>query len=126
MKLSDLPDDFTTDQFRDLDKPSLDAVPYTVLKWFCQAKGCQNGTTVRDYGLDGFYFLNRNSKRSELNPRDYWMGQNNYWLCGKHNKLFKRLEKRFDFEHIMRRLLDPNRKQLITILSKTSHFVEKL
>lgn len=117
MKLQDLPDDFTFDQFRRLDKAGLDAVPYTLLHWACQCKGCKNGTTVRDYGLTGWFFLHRNSKAAERDPSSYWMGWNNYWLCGKHNKLFKRLVKSYDIDHIFRRIMDPEK---IVIAGKRS------
>lgn len=106
MKLEDLPDDFTFEQFRRLDKASLDKVPYTLLHWNCQAKGCKNGTTIRDYGLDGWYFMHRNSKAAERDPSNYWLGFNNYWLCGKHNKIFKRLIKSFTIDHVFAKLMD--------------------
>lgn len=126
IKLADLPDDFTPDQFRNLDRESLDSVSYTLKKWLCQCKGCTNGTTVRDYGLP-IYMLNRNSKRSHDNPRDYWMGRNNYWLCGKHNRFFKKLEKRFDFEHVWRRLIDQGKTVIVEIpATKTLTIVEPI
>ncbi len=106
MKLSELPDDFTDEQFMRLDKEGLDEVPYTRMRWLCQCKGCMNGTHVRDYGLEAHYFLDRNSKAAAQNPSNYWMGLGNYWLCSKHNKLFKRLEKSFELEHIFNKLID--------------------
>lgn len=115
MKLSELPDDFTPEQFRQLDKESLDAIPFTRLRWLCQCKGCTNGTHVRDYGLGKWWLLDRNSKGIAKDTSGYWMGLYNYWLCGKHNRLFKRLEKRFDIEHIWRRLLDPTKEVRIEI-----------
>lgn len=121
MKLADLPDDFTREHFMQLDKESLDAVPYTRMRWLCQCKGCNNGTHVRDYGLGPFdqrgiwAFLDRNSKWAAKNPGDYWMGPNNYWLCGKHNKLFKRLQKTYEMDHIWRRLLDIEKTVLVPV-----------
>lgn len=112
MKLQDLPQDFTPEQFMALDKESLDAVPYTLKKWFCQCKSCQNGTTVRDYGLERYYFLHRNSKAAAKNTHDYWMGMGNIWLCGKHNKLFKRLEKSFDIQSIWGKLIDWDKQKI--------------
>lgn len=112
MKLEQLPDDFTREQFMQLDKESLDAVPYIRRRWLCQVKNCTNGTHVRDYGLEPFNgrgiwaLLDRNGKGITKNPRDWWMGPNNYWLCGKHNAMFKRLKNHFDFEHIWRRFID--------------------
>lgn len=121
MKLDQLPDDFTRQQFMQLDKQSLDAVPYRRLRWLCQCKGCTNGTHVRDYGLEEFNprgiwaFLDRNSKNAAKNPHDYWMGPNNYWLCGKHNRLYKKLQQRFDLEHIWRRLFDMGKDVVVPI-----------
>lgn len=126
MKLADLPNDFTPEQFRQLDKESLDAVPFVRFRWLCQCKGCQNGTHVRDYGLGSWWFLDRNSKAAENDPRRYWMGRRNYWLCGKHNKLFKRLEKRFDFEHIWRRLIDPAKVVLVECDQKGMATVQQI
>lgn len=103
MKLEDLPDDFTPEQFRRLDRESLDQVPYTLMKWVCFCTGCNNGTKIRDYGI-GWYLLHRNSKRSHTIPEDYWRGRNNIYLCGKHGYLFDKLENRFDIAHIYRRL----------------------
>lgn len=132
MKLKDLPDDFTREQFMLLDKESLDAVPFTRLRWLCQCKGCTNGTHVRDYGLVDFNprgiwaFLDRNSKYAAKNPSDYWMGPNNYWLCGKHNRLFKRLKGRFDFEHIWKRFIDTDKIILIPADTSPMATVKKI
>jgi len=126
MKLADLPNDFTPDQFRQLDKESLDAVPFVRLRWLCQCKGCNNGTHVRDYGLEIWFFLDRNSKAAARNPRDYWMGRRNYWLCGKHNKFFKRLKKRFDFDHVWRRLIDPAKEVLVECDRKNMAIVKQI
>lgn len=121
MKLKDLPDDFTPAQFRQLDRESLDAVPYVRRRWLCQCKGCTNGTHVRDYGLvelNGlgiWAWLDRNSKNSRLKPSEYWMGPNNYWLCGKHNKLFKRLESIYGIEHTWNRLIDTSKIVVVAI-----------
>jgi hypothetical protein len=121
VKLADLPDDFTRDQFMQLDKESLDAVPYIRRRWLCQVKNCPNGTHVRDYGLEPFNgrgiwaFLDRNGKGATANPRNYWMGPNNYWLCGKHNRLFKRLLKRFTVDHIFSKVIDPDKIIVVDI-----------
>lgn len=115
MKLADLPHDFTDRQFMTLDKESLDQIPYTRLRWLCQCKGCKNGTHIRDYGLDGWYLLDRNSKHAAKNIHDYWMGRNNYWLCGKHNQLFKKLEQRFDFDHIRSKFIDVGKEVRIPV-----------
>lgn len=121
MKLDQLPDDFTPEQFRRLDKESLDAVPFVRRRWLCQVKNCTNGTHIRDYGLGPFNqrgiwaFLDRNSKNAQKNPSDYWMGPNNYWLCGKHNALFKRLVKRFSVEHIFARVMDMEKVVIVDV-----------
>jgi hypothetical protein len=121
MKLKDLPDDFTPEQFRQLDKESLDAVQYVRRRWLCQVKNCKNGTHVRDYGLEPFNprgiwaFLDRNSKGATENPRNYWMGPNNYWLCSKHNALFKRLIKRFEIDHIFAKVMDVEKEVVVDI-----------
>jgi hypothetical protein len=104
MKLEQLPDDFTPQQFMQLDRESLEQIPYTRMKWFCVCKGCNNGTHIRDYGI-GWYFLDRNSKNSWKNPRAYWRGRNDCYICSKHWLLWQRLEKKFDYDHIFRRLV---------------------
>lgn len=125
MKLSDLPDDFTPLQFRQLDKDALDAVPFTRMRWLCQCKGCNNGTHVRDYGI-GWYFLDRNSKAAAKNPRDYWMGINNYWLCGKHWKFFKRLEKTYGHEAVFNKLIDQAKTVLIPMDNQNMETVRRI
>lgn len=133
MKLAELPDDFTPEQFKQLDKEALDSLPYTVIKWNCQVKGCCNGTTVRDYGIHPWYFLNRNSKNANKNPTDYWKGiQNqkfsNWLLCGKHNMFFKRLEKSFDLDSIIYKLCDWDKIKIDTtkIIRSVNQGVEKI
>lgn len=108
MKLADLPDDFTPGQFMWLDRESLDAVPFERKRWVCECKGCQRGTTVRDYGMAPYYWLDRNSKSSKSQPWRYWNNLMNYhWLCSKHWAMFRRLMKHFDRRHIERKFLDP-------------------
>ena len=92
MKLHELPEDFIPDDFMKLDKSELDLMPYEIFKWECCFKGCTGGTTVRDYGIRPFFFLNRNSKRSEKSPELYWLNINErIWFCGKHYPYYKRL-----------------------------------
>lgn len=124
MKLEQLPFDFTREQFMTLDKESLDRIPYTKYRWLCQCKGCQNGTTVRDYGLTEFnplgmwIFLHRNSKNAERNPRDYWLGPNNYWLCGKHWRFVHKLYAIYPVDHVWRRLFDMQKAVIVPITEK--------
>jgi hypothetical protein len=107
MKLEDLAEDCTPQDFMLLERESLERVPYTLLKWGCQAKGCTGGTTVRDYGIAPFYFLNRNSKKSTVYPWLYWQNVGErFWLCGKHWKFYDRLVPRFGQNRVMARLLD--------------------
>ncbi|WP_027381859.1 hypothetical protein [Epilithonimonas caeni] len=92
MRIEDLPENFTPEEFMKLDKMELDNLPYDVLKWECCFKNCNRGTTIRDYGIGPFYFLNRNSKAAEKHPERYWNNLNHIvWFCGKHYPYFKRL-----------------------------------
>lgn len=91
-----------------LDKESLDAIPYQRRKWICQCKGCQHGTHVRDYGISPFFFLDRNSKAAKKNPKEYWYNLNvQFWICGKHWKMMGRLEKSFGRRAAEDKLLEP-------------------
>lgn len=118
MKLCDLPDDFTSEQFMQLDKESLDSIPYEQKKWQCQCKGCTNGTHVRDYSLSPFFFLDRNSKYCREHPEEYWNNLNfRYWLCGKHRKMFDRLEKMYGNEKTYLKLCDISRMRLDMLIS---------
>lgn len=119
MKLADLPDDFTPEQFRQLDRESLEEVPFTRATWVCQCKGCTRGTMVRDYGLAPWYWLQRNSKRSHAQPQRYWFYLDTWhWLCSKHNAMFKKLAKRFDIGHIQQRFLDPGKTKIVPLPDK--------
>lgn len=127
MKLFELPDDFTTEQFKQLDKESLDQIPYDLCKKYCQCKGCKNGTKVRDYGLGSTFFLHRNSKDASKNPSEYWLGKNNYWICGKHRRFWDRLEKQYGFEATYKKLLDLTglkELELIKKVNATTEFIE--
>ena len=99
MNLQDLNDDPSSEDIRQLDKESLDVLPYNILKWDCCFKGCDCGTTVRDYGLQPFYFLNRNSKEALRNPEKYWNDLSRIrWFCGKHWKYYQRLGPEYVFK----------------------------
>lgn len=90
MKLHELPDDFTGDQIRELDRDGLDALPYSILAWECCVQGCTGGTAVRDYGLAPWFLLHRNSKAFDRNPGKFWVKcDRTVWLCSKHNKQYK-------------------------------------
>lgn len=116
MKLEQLPDDFTPEQFRQLDKESLDRVDYTKMWLRCECKGCENGTIVRDYGLAPWYWIHRNSKAAEAKPGKYWFFATHwYWLCGKHNKIFRRLAKRFDMFRIEEKFLERGKQKIVPL-----------
>lgn len=108
MKLSELPDDFTPEQFMRIDREGLDQVPYELKKWRCQAKGCCNGTKVRDYGILPWVWAHRNSQYSYRVPQAYWVNVSTHFnMCAKHLKMFKRLVKQFDFRSVYDKLMDP-------------------
>jgi len=80
----------------------LELVPFTIVKWQCQGKGCTNGTKVRDYGIAPIYFHPRKSIR--------WFHIDDYiWNCSKHNKFVKRLQKSFSYEAICEKIFDPDK-----------------
>lgn len=107
MKLSQLPDDFTPEQFMQLDKESLDQIPYTVMHLNCHGKGCKNGTHVRDYGVSPYYFLHRNSRGAANNPGKYWLNlSRKMWLCAKHWKILDRLGPIYGYPKVEERVLD--------------------
>ena len=86
MKLSDLPDDFTPDQFMQLNAESLEQVSFTVVRWQCKIKLCKCFTRLRDYGLDPLYY----SKRGIISPDGkviHWVNTREIFLiCRKHKK----------------------------------------
>lgn len=128
MKLSEIPDDCTPEQFMQLDKESLDQIPYKRMRFVCQVKGCTNGTHVRDYGLEPWYFLDRNSKYAKLAPAELWYNLNvRFWLCGKHYKFYDKLVKIYGVEATQAKLLTEWRKNLIEVSSKMDiiHQIEK-
>ena len=113
MKLSQLPDDFTPQQFMQLDKESLDQIPYDRYKWYCQCKGCSNGTHVRDYSSEPWYFIDRNGKGATNRPDKYWVDVScHYWTCSKHNKFVRRMVKTYGWEATAKKLLDFNKVTL--------------
>lgn len=91
MKIENLPEEPTINDFKELEKQELDLIPYDVLFAKCCVVGCENGTTVRDYGFAPFFFLNRNSKSAMKHPEKYWLNfAEIVWFCGKHNEYYKR------------------------------------
>lgn len=87
------------DELKAMSREELDNVEYDLKKWGCQCKRCTNGTKVRDYGISPEYYLQRGGGQ--------WINlTRNYWLCGKHNKLFKRLLKSFSKEVVFDKIID--------------------
>lgn len=81
-----------------MSREELDNVEYKLVKWRCQGKDCMNGTKLRDYGIKPFYY----SERKGLGWQDL---RRYYWLCGKHNKFYKRLIKNFDHATISEKIM---------------------
>lgn len=127
MTIAELPDDFTPQQFMQLDKASLDALPYDLYKWNCCCKKCENGTTVRDYGIAPFYFLNRNSKNAESKTDRYWNNLNQFvWFCGKHWKLIRRLEKKYSYGTIAEKLINPSKPKIGLFVKQVNASMEQV
>lgn len=88
-------------ELKSMSREELDQVPYDVVKWCCQGKNCTRGTKVRDYGIAPTYFWPRKNKEwLDISPMGW------FFMCGKHNKLWKRLKKNFTEEHIYNKLFD--------------------
>lgn len=124
MKIEELKDDFTYQDFKHLDKSELDILPYEIYRWDCCCKDCSNGTTVRDYGFAPHYFLNRNSKKSFQTPRIYWCNLDlQVWFCGKHFSYYKR----FGFEVMWDKYIDHNKpKNVGGLVKKSNQNIEKI
>jgi hypothetical protein len=106
-------------------KAELDALPYDVYKWNCCCKDCKNATTVRDYGLEteGMYFLNRNGKAADKNPKSYWMNLFEiYWFCGKHWKYFQRLGQ----EAMFKKFVDYEKDKLAEKIKEVNTGIRKI
>lgn len=107
IKLEDLSDDPTPEQIRQLDRTSLDLIPFERRWWNCAAKKCNGGTGIRDYGINPWYLLDRNSKESIRNPTKYWRPlDRRFMLCSKHYSPYIRLVKLYGQQATMDKLLD--------------------
>ena len=98
MKLDQLPEDFTADQFMQLDKEELNNIPFDTVRWQCMIKMCNHFTRMRDYGL-------RNEaigRRLFYHKRFVWVDTyKQYFICGKHWKRYKgRQEKDIPFKRL--------------------------
>lgn len=110
------------DIMRNLSKQELDLLPYDVLKWHCCCKGCKNSTTVRDYGVSPYYFLNRNSKEAQKHPLNYWNNLNVvYWFC-KHYQFLKRLGGEYMFE----KYADKEKEKIGILVKKVNYGIEQI
>jgi hypothetical protein len=83
-------------------------VPHTVVKWICQAKGCNRHTKAKDYGIAPTYF------HAKMKGR--WQDlSNTFFLCGKHWKLYQRLIKRFDISAVQHKIFDYKKRNIINL-----------
>lgn len=81
--------------------PELDLVPFDTVKLICQAKGCKRHTKVRNYGLSPVYYVPR------FKPKERWHNiDTNFFLCHKHCKLYYRLLKNYDYQHIFDKIIN--------------------
>jgi hypothetical protein len=88
------------EELKSMSREELDKVPYDKKKWVCQGKKCSNGTVVRDYGIAPFFYLQRKCDAG-------WVNLNlQFWMCGKHNKARKRLEKNYDEDAVFLKIFD--------------------
>lgn len=84
----------------------LGKVHHTIVKWVCQCKGCDRGTSIWDFGIEPEYYHPRKSLG--------WFDINyNYWMCSVHYPFIKKLKKNFTDEHIRTRLMDFTKQILI-------------
>ena len=126
MKLSELPDDFTPEQFRQLDADALNKLPYTVHKLYCGLKNCNCGTNVRNYGIEPYYLLHRNSKSFLNNPFKYWWNlQQRFMICGKHWEFYNRLVKRFG-EGVVQTKLIKEANVMSPVIKSVNQAIEKI
>lgn len=85
----------------------LDLVDYDTVKWCCQGKKCNRGTKIRNYGIAPFYYWNRKQKDAG------WINlDNQFFMCAKHWKLWKRLKLKFDEFKVMQKLFDFNKQKI--------------
>lgn len=95
-------------ELKSMSRAELDLVPFDTFKWVCQAKGCCNGTKIRDYGIAPTYWSNR-IKGEWFELGDF------FWMCSKHFKIWKHLVKNYPEEKVYDRLMDPHKQRLIKL-----------
>ena len=92
-------EDITPDEFMKLSKDELSKVPFERKKWMCICKGCDNKVNIKDYSIAPFYYWRR-----------HWVNtQTHFYLCSKHYKFVKHLEKSFEKWRVAQRLFDYNK-----------------
>ena len=91
MKLEDLPDDFTPEQFMELDADSLNQIPFETGKWQCKIKFCKCFTRVRGYSINPFFYHKRGTKDLKTGLMVHWFDcRNRFFICQKHKKYWKK------------------------------------
>lgn len=97
-------------ELKSMSRAELDLVPYETVKWVCQAKGCCNGTKVRDYGIAPEYWSQR-LKEPFFDVSLY------FWMCSKHLKMWKHLIKMYSENHVYNKLMDYDKQRIIKLKS---------
>ncbi|RKS00434.1 hypothetical protein [Flavobacterium sp. 102] len=92
-------------ELKSMPQEELDNVPFQIVWWICEAKGCCRGTRVRDYGIGPEYWDKRYGFFS-INER--------FILCAKHWKFWQRLIKNFDKNTVARKLFDFDKQLIMT------------
>lgn len=85
----------------------LQLVDHEKLKWICSGKGCCRSTKVYDFGIIEIY-------HPKMKPQ--WMNRHLYYfLCPKHNKMYKRLIKNYPVEKVRDKLCNFDKERFETI-----------
>jgi len=92
-------------ELKAMSREELDNVDYTLKKWICGCKGCNNGTKVRDYGIHPEYYW---PKKGEG-----WLNiEYNYFMCGKHYPFMKRISKIYGWPAVEKKMIDYSKNEL--------------
>jgi hypothetical protein len=104
-------------ELKSMSREELDKVPFDLMKWRCDCKGCTNSRKCRDYGIAPIYY--------RPVGRGKWLnaiGQG--IICSKHSKFWERLEKAgFSHDHILNKLIDRRRplNERIILVKSNAH-----
>jgi hypothetical protein len=101
-----------------MNQDELDKVDHDVVKWICQGKNCTRGTYVRDYGIAPKYF----------HPRKgiHWFDiRLHFWMCGHHNKLYKRLIKNYPVDLVQEKILNFYKPKTEPVVQKKSNKINE-